>query len=77
MSRIGHLAICTNRQEELAGFYRETFGLTEVLRHTSAESGKVAVYLSDGEINLAFIPASAQPEGINHFGFEVENARCR
>ena len=50
MARIRHLAICTNRQEELAEFYRNTFGLTEVFRHKSAESGKIAIYLTDGEI---------------------------
>jgi len=76
MPRIRHLAICTNRQEELAEFYRQTFGLTEVFRHMGAESGKLAVYLSDGEINLAFIPAHAEPEGINHFGFHVESVEA-
>jgi catechol 2,3-dioxygenase-like lactoylglutathione lyase family enzyme len=76
MARIRHLAICTNRQEELAAFYRTTFGMTEVFRHPSAESGKIGIYLSDGEINLAFIPAHAKPEGLNHFGFEVDNVEA-
>jgi catechol 2,3-dioxygenase-like lactoylglutathione lyase family enzyme len=61
MARIRHLAICTDRQEELATFYRDTFGLVEVFRH-KGESGKTAVYLSDGEINLAFIPARTKVE---------------
>jgi catechol 2,3-dioxygenase-like lactoylglutathione lyase family enzyme len=73
MARIRHLAICTDRQEELAAFYRTTFGMTEMFRHASAESGKIGIYLSDGEINLAFIPAHGKTEGINHFGFEVDN----
>ena len=76
MARIRHLAICTNQQEELAAFYRSTFGLTEVFRHPSAESGKIGIYLSDGEINLAFIPANSKPEGLNHFGFEVDNVEA-
>jgi catechol 2,3-dioxygenase-like lactoylglutathione lyase family enzyme len=73
MARIRHLAICTDRQEELAAFYRATFGMTEMFRHASAESGRIGIYLSDGEINLAFIPANGKTEGLNHFGFEVEN----
>jgi methylmalonyl-CoA/ethylmalonyl-CoA epimerase len=73
MARIRHLAICTNRQEELAAFYCDTFGLTEQFRHRSAESGKIAIYLSDGAINLAFIPANAKAERLDHFGFEVDD----
>jgi catechol 2,3-dioxygenase-like lactoylglutathione lyase family enzyme len=76
MARIRHLAICTDRQEELAAFYRATFGLTEVFRHPSAESGKIGIYLSDGEMNLAFIPAHGKTEGLNHFGFEVDNVEA-
>jgi catechol 2,3-dioxygenase-like lactoylglutathione lyase family enzyme len=73
MARIRHIAMRSNRQEEIAAFYRSTFGLTEVLRHTSAESGKLAVYLTDGEINLAIIPGGPGIEGIDHFGFEVDD----
>jgi catechol 2,3-dioxygenase-like lactoylglutathione lyase family enzyme len=73
MPRIRHLAICTDRQEELAAFYRTTFGMTEMTRHASATSGKLGIYLSDGEINLAFIPAHGKTEGLNHFGFEVDS----
>src|ERR1700678_1450275 len=73
MARIRHMAICTNRQEELAKFYRETFGLVEVFRHASAESGKIGIYLSDGELNLAFIPANTKVEALDHFGFEVDD----
>lgn len=76
MARIRHLAICTNRQEELAAFYCSAFGMTEQFRHKSAESGKVAIYLSDGAINLAFIPANAKPERLDHFGFEVDNVEA-
>ena len=40
-----------------------------------ARSGekREAIYLSDGHINLAILPARGRPEGIYHFGFEVEN----
>jgi catechol 2,3-dioxygenase-like lactoylglutathione lyase family enzyme len=70
------MAICTNRQEELAKFYRDTFGLVEVFRHASAESGKIGIYLSDGEMNLAFIPARAKVEALDHFGFEVDDVQA-
>jgi catechol 2,3-dioxygenase-like lactoylglutathione lyase family enzyme len=75
MARIRHLAICTDRQEVLATFYRDTFGLAEVFRH-KGESGKTAIYLSDGEINLAFIPARTKVEGLDHFGFQVESVQA-
>jgi len=73
MARIRHLAIRSARQEELAAFYRDTFGLVEVFRHQGAETGQMAIYLSDGEINLAFIPMGTKVEGLDHFGFEVDN----
>jgi predicted enzyme related to lactoylglutathione lyase len=63
----------SNRQEEIATFYRTTFGLTEVLRHTSAESGRIAIYLSDGITNLAIIPGGPGIEGVDHFGFQVDD----
>jgi catechol 2,3-dioxygenase-like lactoylglutathione lyase family enzyme len=65
--------MCSNRQEEIAEFYREAFGLTEVFRHRSAANGRLAVYLTDGETNLAIIPAMHRTEGINHFGFQVDD----
>lgn len=73
MARIRHIAMRSNRQEEIAAFYRATFGLTEVLRHISANSGKLAIYLTDGEINLAIIPGGPGIEGIDHFGFQVDD----
>lgn len=76
MARIRHLALTTNSQEEHAKFYCNTFGMTEVFRHKSAESGKLAIYLTDGEVNLAFIPANTRPEGINHFGFQVDDVNA-
>lgn len=73
MAKIRHIAIFANDQTKLADFYKNTFGLKEVFRHSSAQGGE-AVYLSDGYINLAILPARGRrPEGIDHFGFEVEN----
>lgn len=71
MARIKHLAIKTADPARLAKFYEETFGLQPI--HSSPNGG---VYMSDGYLTLALLkqrPNDTAP-GINHFGFEVENA---
>lgn len=72
MARIRHIAILTKDTVKLAEFYRTSFGLKEVAR--SGEK-KEAIYLSDGYINLAILPAHNRPEGIYHFGFEVDDVK--
>lgn len=72
MAKIRHVAILTEDPAKLAEFYQTTFGLTEVSRGSEKDGGQ-AIYLSDGYINLAVLPARGRPEGIEHFGFEVEN----
>src|SRR6202008_2750767 len=37
--------------------------------------GGEAIYLSDGHINLAILPARQRREGIYHFGMEVEDVK--
>ena len=73
MARIRHIALCSKDQHGLAAFYCERFGLTEMYRHESASGNGIGVYLSDGDLNLAIIPAVRYPEGINHFGFQVDD----
>ena len=70
MAKIKHIAIVTMDPEKLASFYQEVFEM-EVL-HTSKSGG---VYLTDGYINVALLPnkAEGKPNGLNHFGFEIEN----
>ena len=70
MAKIRHIALLTEDPPKLAEFYRNSFGMKEVAR--SGEK-RDAIYLSDGHINLAILPARGRPEGIFHFGFEVEN----
>jgi catechol 2,3-dioxygenase-like lactoylglutathione lyase family enzyme len=70
MARIRHIAILTKDTAKLAEFYQASFGLNEVAR--SGEGGE-AIYLSDGHINLAILPARNRREGIYHFGIEVED----
>ncbi len=72
MAKIRHVAVCTENPAKLAEFYQTTFGMKEVARGTEKE-GRQAIYLSDGYINLALLPARGRREGIEHFGFEVEN----
>jgi predicted enzyme related to lactoylglutathione lyase len=70
MGRIRHIAICAKDTTRLADFYKTSFGLKEIARSGETQE---AIYLSDGYINLAILPARGRPEGIYHFGFEVES----
>ena len=72
MARIRHIAILTKDTSKLAEFYQASFGLKEVAR--SGDEGE-AIYLSDGHINLAILPARNRREGIYHFGIEVEDVK--
>ena len=74
MAKIRHIAIMTEDPPKLAEFYRVAFGLKEVARGSPKE-GSQAIYLSDGYINVAILPARGRPEGIHHFGFQVENVQ--
>ncbi len=68
-AKIRHIAICAQEPFKLAEFYKSTFGMHEVARLEKA------VFVSDGYINLALLPASANDgkEGIYHFGFQVDD----
>ena len=68
MPLIKHIAILANDNEALAEFYMKTFGMKMV---GGGDGG--AIYVSDGYINLALISARGRPEGIFHFGFEVDD----
>lgn len=72
MARIRHLAIKSTNPERLGDFYEKAFGM-EII-HRSPNGG---VYMTDGYLTLALLKSRPgdMPPGINHFGFEVENAR--
>ncbi len=74
MGKIRHVAILTKDTPKLAEFYKTTFGMKEVSRGQEKE-GLQAIYLSDGYINLAILPARGRAEGVDHFGFEVESVQ--
>jgi lactoylglutathione lyase len=73
MAKIRHIAIKVEDQEKAATFYKETFGMTEAWRGPVRDDGKRAIYLTDGYINMAVLPARGGREGIDHFGFQVED----
>jgi len=73
MAKIRHVAIKVEDQEKTATFYKQTFGLTEIWRGPARADGHRAIYLSDGYINLAILPARGEREGIDHFGFHVDD----
>jgi catechol 2,3-dioxygenase-like lactoylglutathione lyase family enzyme len=72
MARIRHIAILAADPVKLSEFYKSSFGLKEVAR--SGDNGE-AIYLSDGHINLALLPARNRREGIYHFGIQVEDVK--
>ena len=73
MAKIRHIAIKVEDQEKTADFYKKTFGMTEAWRGPVRDDGNRAIYLTDGYINMAVLPARGGREGIDHFGFQVEN----
>ena len=73
-ARIKHIAIFAKDQLAMVEFYKTTFGMEQVHQHDSeGDKSAQAYYLSDGHINLAILPARDREEGIDHFGFEIED----
>ena len=72
MPKIRHLAIRTEDTGKLAKFYMDVFEM-QILHKDKQEGG--VIYLTDGYFNLAILPNhdSQSPNGLYHFGFEVEN----
>lgn len=70
MAKIKHIAILAADPAKLARFYQQSFGFKEVARSGPEQE---AIYVSDGYINLALLPARNRSEGIFHFGVEVDN----
>src|SRR5580765_5455789 len=73
MAKIRLIAIKEEDQEKTADIYKQTFGVNEAWRGPVRDDGNRAIYLTDGYINMAVLPARGGREGIDHFGFQVEN----
>ena len=72
--KIRHLALYTPNTDKLAAFYVNVFDMEIKLR--AGPIGKGPVFLSDGYMNLAILPATTHGEvavGLNHFGFLVDD----
>jgi hypothetical protein len=59
----------------LAEFYKTSFGMKEVARSGEGGEHGRAIYVSDGHINLAILPARNRREGIYHFGIAVDDVK--
>jgi catechol 2,3-dioxygenase-like lactoylglutathione lyase family enzyme len=70
MPKIRRISIVTLDPERLARFYEDVFEM----RRIPNPKGE-ALYLTDGYFNLTLVPnrAEGKPNGLNHFGFEVED----
>jgi hypothetical protein len=73
--KLRHVAIKTNDVHKEAAFWSTAFDLENVGGH-----GDVAVFLSDGVMNLAIIriddpdfPNYSEQNGLNHIGFVVDS----
>ncbi len=71
MPKIRHLAVICMDPEKLSQFYAEVFEMKVVARNKSG-----GVFMSDGYIDLALLAQQAvgKSPGLNHFGFQVEDA---
>lgn len=67
--KVRHVAVVTKNRDKMVEFYQKIFGL-EPKRGFGG-----AIYMSDGDTNIALIEARRpeQIEGITHFGFEVDD----
>ena len=72
MPKIRHLAVICMDPEKLAKFYCDVFEMKIVGRSEKRNN----VFLTDGYMNLALLSQKAEGKqnGLNHFGFHVEDA---
>jgi predicted enzyme related to lactoylglutathione lyase len=78
-ARLRHIALCVKDIDATADFYEKAFDMKRTKKH----EGKTAwaVYMSDGEVNLALLQykgevGSGVPAGwtgIHHFGFQCDD----
>ena len=80
MNRIKHIAICAKDQERVAQFYEKVMGLRRVERaeDEGGMTGSRSIFLTDGQIALAIVPAGQNAERdvwLDHIGFIVEDSQ--
>lgn len=71
MAKIKHLAIVSLDPHKLAKFYEDVFDM----RVLHANKHNDAVFMTDGYLTLALLPNNAEgkPNGLNHFGFHIDD----
>ena len=69
--KIRHLAIVSLDPEKLAKFYCDVFDMEVVHRNKNG-----GLFITDGYLTVALLSNRAQgkPSGLNHFGFQIEDA---
>ena len=78
-ARIRHLASHTERYDTMAKFYGTIFGMKQITTGLMDENSKANAergHISDGVIGMALLAKRAgSGQGLDHFGFEVEDVR--
>src|ERR1044071_7919242 len=78
-AKIRHVAMYTDKVGPVTNFYGKIFGMKRMTSGTVDETGKQNAdrgHISDGVIGLAVLPRySGIQSGIDHYGFEVEDAQ--
>jgi catechol 2,3-dioxygenase-like lactoylglutathione lyase family enzyme len=72
MAKIQHIAIMTTEPDKLADFYCDVFNMTRRREAEEEPGGARAVFISDGNIEVALIDSKRPVKGINHFGFTID-----
>jgi len=72
MAKIRHIAFYTSDPDKMAKFYCDCFGMTVRQDYPEVPGTARAIFISDGEIEVALIHNKSGKTGINHFGFTLE-----
>jgi catechol 2,3-dioxygenase-like lactoylglutathione lyase family enzyme len=79
IAKIRHLATHTERYDTEFKFYQSIFGMKQITTNLVDETGKANPnrgHISDGVIGMALLAKRAgSQQGIDHFGFEVDDVR--
>jgi hypothetical protein len=66
MSRIQHIAICSDDPETLAHYYEDVFGWTRIA------TSPVGVQMSDGHVNISILNLGGENR-VDHFGVKIDS----
>jgi catechol 2,3-dioxygenase-like lactoylglutathione lyase family enzyme len=72
MAKIRHIAFHTSDPEKMAKFYCDCFGMTIQQDYPEVPGTARAIFITDGDIEVALIQTRSGKQGINHFGFTLD-----